>query len=341
MRAASLGLVGLLGLAGGAYAAGGNGTQKLPRNPCELNTTTVVQRTVRTTETVTVPSVTTSTLTTTAPVTTPTTTGTTTTGTTTTGTTTTPVSTVPTTTVVTTTVPVVTTVQTTTTVAQTRTVPVAPAWQIPRHSRAITREPGYTVVAEARVAGPVRRAPGRRARVITKLRFFTQDQQAVQTYLVIAERRIHRAHWVLIELPMRPDGTIGWVPRSYLAQFITNREEIVVNRAAHTLVLCRGGKAIFHARVGNGKPSTPTPAGHFWITEAFTSTNPFYGPFAFGTSDYAHDTQFLDGSVVGIHGTNSPWLIPGAPSHGCVRLQDPEILKLSKLVTIGAGVWIQ
>ncbi len=110
----------------------------------------------------------------------------------------------------------------------------------------------------------------------------------------------------------------------------------------------RSGKLIFTAPVGVGNTtgeygSTPTgtPAGHFWIAEAFPSSDPFYGPWAFGTTDYAKDTDFPDGSIVGIHGTNEPAIIPGDVSHGCVRLKDADILKLKRLVGIGTPVWIE
>jgi hypothetical protein len=178
-------------------------------------------------------------------------------------------------------------------------------------------------------------------RVITELRYYTQDQQALETYLVIAATRVHHQQWLLLDLPMRPNGTVGWVPRYYLGDLMTNDEEIVVSRSAHSLVLCRAGRIIYRAPVGNGKPSTPTPSGHFWVTESFSSNDPFYGPWALGTSDYAHDTEFLDGSVVGIHGTNEPWLIPGDPSHGCIRLRNGDIARLRQLVQIGTAIWIQ
>jgi lipoprotein-anchoring transpeptidase ErfK/SrfK len=115
----------------------------------------------------------------------------------------------------------------------------------------------------------------------------------------------------------------------------------VVDRAARHLTLYRSGHAIYTAPVGVGKPSTPTPPGHFWITEEFPSDNPFYGPWAFGTSDYAQDTDFPDGSIVGLHGTNEPSLIPGDPSHGCIRLHNSDIVALSHIVTIGTPLLVQ
>ncbi len=79
-----------------------------------------------------------------------------------------------------------------------------------------------------------------------------------------------------------------------------------------------------------GKPSTPTPPGRFWVREKFPVNPPvpLYGPYAIGTSDYSTtETDWPGGGIIGIHGTDQPNLIPGDPSHGCVRLQNPEITK--------------
>jgi hypothetical protein len=175
---------------------------------------------------------------------------------------------------------------------------------------------------------------------MTKLRYATPDG-FVQTYLLLRERCVDQRPWVLLRIPMRPNGHIGWVPRAALGAFDHVRTELVVNRAARQLTFYRDGKPIFRARVGVGKPSTPTPAGHFWITEAFQSLDPFYGPYAFGTSDYSVLSEWPNGGVVGLHGTNEPQLIPGDPSHGCIRLRNVDIIVLEHLVPIGTPLWVQ
>jgi lipoprotein-anchoring transpeptidase ErfK/SrfK len=44
---------------------------------------------------------------------------------------------------------------------------------------------------------------------------------------------------------------------------------------------------------------------------------------------------------VGIHGTNQPELIPGRPSHGCVRVPNAKIVRLVKLMPVGTPVLIK
>jgi hypothetical protein len=47
------------------------------------------------------------------------------------------------------------------------------------------------------------------------------------------------------------------------------------------------------------------------------------------------------GGVIGIHGTNEPSLIPGRPSHGCVRVRNAAIEHLWRLMPIGTPVLIR
>ena len=221
-----------------------------------------------------------------------------------------------------------------------------------------------TSVAIAQVGTWVRRRPTLQSGKVRRLVFYTPDKEALQTYRIMTTHNVtirthrHRVKrmrkwiwvwdtkttvWDEIAVPARPNGQSGWVESAWLGPVRTSHTLIVVNRAAEVMHVYRLGKLIFTAPVGTGDVAnqTTTPPGHFWIAEAFPSSDPFYGPWAFGTTDYAKDTEFPDGSIVGIHGTNEPWLIPGDPSHGCVRMKDPDILKLKTLVGIGTAVWIQ
>jgi lipoprotein-anchoring transpeptidase ErfK/SrfK len=45
--------------------------------------------------------------------------------------------------------------------------------------------------------------------------------------------------------------------------------------------------------------------------------------------------------VIGIHGTNQPWLIPGRPSHGCIRVPNAAIRRLARRMPIGTPIRIR
>ncbi len=190
------------------------------------------------------------------------------------------------------------------------------------------------------MAGAIRSSPSTAAHEITKLHFFTPDGFQ-QSYILLRERWVGSHKWVRLRIPMRPNGRTGWVPRRDLGQFHVTHLQLVVNRSTRRLTLYRFGKAIYRAPVGVGKPSTPTPPGHFWVTEAFPSSDPFYGPYAFGTSDYSNLTEWPGGGIVGLHGTNQPGLVPGDPSHGCIRLHNKDILALSHRVKIGTPLLVK
>ena len=94
-------------------------------------------------------------------------------------------------------------------------------------------------------------------------------------------------------------------------------------------------------RLGVGKASTPTPGGSFWIREKLKGIGTVYGPLAFGTAAYSNKlTDWPGGGVVGVHGTNEPNLVPGRPSHGCIRMHNKDILKLNRLMKPGTPLLI-
>jgi len=191
-------------------------------------------------------------------------------------------------------------------------------------------------------ASAIRASPSRHAVAVGRLRFLTADDQA-ELYVVLASARLRSgATWLQIEVPARPNGRRGWVPRSALGDLHVVRSYLLVDQGALTATLFRGGRAIFSARIGVGKASTVTPSGEFYVLEKLrTVGDPVYGPFAIGTSAYAPTlSEWPGGGVVGIHGTNEPQLIPGRPSHGCVRMRDEDVARLWSLIGLGTPIQI-
>jgi lipoprotein-anchoring transpeptidase ErfK/SrfK len=186
-------------------------------------------------------------------------------------------------------------------------------------------------------------APSPRGRVLGSLGLTTQDGTSE---LLFEQQKalVHGRWWVQVRLPFRPAGQIGWVPQRALGAPQTVDTYVVVSTEKMTLTLYRNGKVVFFTRVGTGKPSTPTPHGRFYIRDRLTGFPPdsMYGPVAFGTSALSNvETDWPGGGVIGIHGTDQPSLIPGHPSHGCIRLQNWEVVKLAKLLPIGTPLTIE
>jgi hypothetical protein len=195
--------------------------------------------------------------------------------------------------------------------------------------------------AYPQAAVAVRRRPSRGARIVAHLRFLTHDGQA-QLYLALRSYAVSGVKWVLVSIPERPNGVAGWVPASALGEMHVTREYLRVDRATLHATLYRRDRAIWSAPIGIGRPSHPTPAGHFYITEKLSAIGgAFYGPYALGTSAYAPTlSEWPGGGVVGIHGTAEPQLIPGRPSHGCIRLRNADIDRLWPLIGLGTPIEI-
>jgi hypothetical protein len=187
---------------------------------------------------------------------------------------------------------------------------------------------------------PVRASPSPRARPIGRLRLLTGDGQA-ELYMALAQARFASGRtWIEVELPARPNGQTGWVPRGALESLHTVDGYLLVDRTSLTATLFRDGQAIFSAPIGVGKASTVTPPGSFYVMEKLITLNdPEYGPYALGTSAYAPTlSEWPGGGVVGIHGTDEPQLIPGRPSHGCIRMRNADITRLWHLIAVGTPI---
>jgi hypothetical protein len=186
----------------------------------------------------------------------------------------------------------------------------------------------------------VRAFPSPRARAIGRLQFLTVDGQAEIYMALDSERLASGRTWIRIEYPGRPNGRSGWVPRRALESFNVVDGYLLVDEQSLRITLFRDGQAIFTAPVGVGKSSTVTPTGQFYVMEKLITANAaVYGPYALGTSAYAPTlSEWPGGGVVGIHGTDEPQLIPGRPSHGCVRLRDADISRLWALVELGTPI---
>jgi len=200
-----------------------------------------------------------------------------------------------------------------------------------------------------RWANPVRRAairarPSGRARRLGRLHALTEDGVA-EVYLALRSHRTRdrRRVWLRIRIPGRPNGRKGWVPRDAVGRLHAVTTALRIDKRRSRATLRRSGRVVWRSPVGHGAPGTPTPSGRFHIRERLDNRggDPVYGPLAFGTSAYSTLSEWPGGGVIGIHGTNQPWLIPGRPSHGCIRVPNPAIRRLARLMPIGTPVRVR
>jgi hypothetical protein len=189
----------------------------------------------------------------------------------------------------------------------------------------------------------VRSRPSPTARAIATLDPLTpEDTQNVVLVLGGIDLSPTRT-WYRVRLAILPNNATGWVRSDALGRPVKVDTHLYIDRAGFTLSLERKGVVVFRSSVGVGRPYWPTPRGEFYIREKLTRFRaPAYGPIAFGTS--ARSVKLTDwpgGGVVGIHGTDRPDLLPGAISHGCIRMRNVDIVRLARLMPVGTPVTIR
>jgi len=188
---------------------------------------------------------------------------------------------------------------------------------------------------------PIYVHPNVRSREITHTHIVTEDGFP-EVYLLLDSRLDSGGHtWIRLRVPGRPNGRVGWVLREAVGGLHRTRWRVRINLYLRRLTAYYDDHKRFVAPVGVGKPSTPTPTGHFWIRERFKVSNrssPYY-PWAIGTSAYSVLSDWPGGGIVGIHGPyGEPSAIPGDPSHGCVRMLDGDLARLARMVSLGTPV---
>ncbi len=187
-----------------------------------------------------------------------------------------------------------------------------------------------------------RSGPSRRARAISTILFRTPELYRNAILALDGVQNRKGETWVRIRLAVLPNGSTGWVPRRSLGPFQTVHTRMEISHSGLHATLYRYGKPVFKTIIGVGQRSWPTPRGEFYIREKLTGYYaPAYGPRAFGLN--ARSTKLTDwpgGGFIGIHGTNQPGILPGRVSHGCVRMRNPAILRLFRLMPIGTPVTI-
>jgi L,D-transpeptidase-like protein len=211
------------------------------------------------------------------------------------------------------------------------------------HFTTLSNRTTFTRWAYTNLTSKAKSQPGGKGRTVGKLHFNTEDGPP-EIYLALRLYTDAKGNeWVLTQIPGRPNGRTGWVPREALGEFHLIHTSLVIDRRKLRITLFKNGRKAFSAPVGVGKASTPTPGGQSWIREKLHGFgNAVYGPIAFGTGTYSTKlTDWPGGGVVGIHGTNEPNLVPGRPSHGCVRMKNANILKLARLMAPGTPLLIK
>ena len=142
--------------------------------------------------------------------------------------------------------------------------------------------------------------------------------------------------WLHVYLPTRPNDATGWIKAADVTESDPLQYQIKVSLADHKLTLLKNGVVQFDTPAATGTGDTPTPTGTFYYTDPLdlhSQPGTGYGVFAIGLSGHSNVLQTFAGGdgQIAVHGTDDTGTIGQSVSHGCVRVPNEIIMKLSTL----------
>ena len=153
--------------------------------------------------------------------------------------------------------------------------------------------------------------------------------QMGETWLPVVDRR---GGWSRVLLPSRPNGSTGWV-RTDQVERRTSPYLVRVHLASRTLELFHEGTDVGSWTVATGRPETPTPTGRTFLLGSITDENQSFSPviLPLGAHSDTLDTYGGGPGTVAIHGWPDSGVFGTAASHGCIRVPDDALDRLTRV----------
>ena len=179
-------------------------------------------------------------------------------------------------------------------------------------------------------------ADGDRERTVDAADVLTAPGATPLTFLVKEDA----GDWLEVYLPIRPNGSTGWIERDEVTVAQTDFR-VEVSLVDFELTVWKGGDDVLTTSIGVGRDDRPTPGGVYYIRELLQPPNPggVYGPYAYGLSGYSPVLDEFNGgeAIIGMHGTNEPDSIGHYVSSGCIRMPNATITQLVTEVGLPLG----
>lgn len=145
-------------------------------------------------------------------------------------------------------------------------------------------------------------------------------------------------------LPVRPNGSMGWVDVDDV-DLERHNYAILVELSDFRFTLFDHEEVEFTTVVGVARDNAPTPDGVYYTTELLRppTADSVYGAYAYGLSGYSETFEEFAGGPgqLGIHGTNDPDTIGSQVSSGCIRMRNDDIRFLVETVGLPVGVPVE
>ena len=236
---------------------------------------------------------------------------------------------------------------------------VAPAQTTPRRpgTARMTRPPRRRTPPAAKVCPPAPKVPAARAtraRAIgSSVAVYDAPGAARPTRQMANPRpednfplefgvRARRGEWLQVALPVRPNGSTGWIKVGEV-ELSALPYRIVVERCAHRMTVYKDGQVVMREAVAVGKSQTPTPVVETFVDYVYPySMRSGYGPWLISVAAFSEVLQDFAGGrgQIALHGTSATWSLGRDASHGCVRMRPEASTQLAKMVKPGTPVSI-
>jgi len=216
---------------------------------------------------------------------------------------------------------------------------------VPAHAAkpaAPTAKLAYT--AKIMITTNVFKLPGKGIK--TRLPTHAQWGGGPNVLLVLDTRNYKGKTWLRVALPDRPNGSSGWIREDFV-RLSTSSWRVTINRDSHLVTVYSNGRVLRRFSSVIGAPATPTPRGLYAIYEKLPQPNPkgFLGPWALHLTAFSDVLLNYGGGPgrVAIHGRDGTSLadpLGSSRSHGCIRVDDENIVWMARVVPLGTPVQI-
>lgn len=152
-----------------------------------------------------------------------------------------------------------------------------------------------------------------------------------------------RAGWWQVALPVRPNGSTGWVRAADVA-VRSVPYQVTIAQHTRTALLWHDGTLLRRYPVAVGTAADPSPNGLFFVNVIIDNRggDQAYGPWVLGLSGFS-DVLLHFGSgngPIAMHGTDAAASVGTAASHGCFRMRNADATALAHVVTLGTPVYV-
>lgn len=146
-----------------------------------------------------------------------------------------------------------------------------------------------------------------------------------------------------VAVPYSAKPATGWIRIAGL-ELSKSPYRVRADLSRHLVTVLRLDKVIMSFPTATGAPASPTPPGHYFVTDLVAVTpGGSFGSYAFGLSGVQPNLPagWSGGDQIAIHGTNDPSSIGTSASAGCLRVGERALDGLKPVLRLGTPVTIK